>query len=171
VHIQDVFLTVAAMMIVRANFLGCDPPRMILNRQFRNTNQSAAEIVGRSLFGKSEGLAMKVSAVAALLILASTPAFAATVTPKEAANHIGENVTVEGVAYTHVARSGSAAFLDLGGRYPNHDFAAVIFRSRMGAFGDISRYEGKVVDVTGRVQEYDGKPEIVLIDTSQLRLK
>lgn len=102
-------------------------------------------------------------------LLAASPAFAATISAQEAAQHIGETATVEGVAHVHVASS--ASFLDIGAAYPNQPFQAVIFPTRAPAFGDLNRYDGKVVDVTGRIRDYKGKPEIILSDPSQLRMK
>ncbi len=102
-------------------------------------------------------------------LLSSSPALAAAITPQEAASHIGQTVTVEGVAHVHVART--AAFLDMGGAYPNEDFQAVVFPDHAGAFGDLNRYDGKTVDVTGKIREYRGTPEIVLDNPSQLRVR
>lgn len=105
----------------------------------------------------------------AATLLAASPAFAVTISAQEAAQHIGETVTVEGVANVHVANS--ASFLDLGGAYPNEVFQAVIFPSRAKAFGDLNGYNGETVDVTGRIRAYNGKPEIILNDPIQLRMK
>jgi hypothetical protein len=64
----------------------------------------------------------------------------------------GRSVTVEGVAYVHV--KSSAAFVDMGGDFPNQTFQAVIFPNRQAAFGDLNRFNGKTDDVTGPVRDY-----------------
>ena len=64
-----------------------------------------------------------------------------------------------------------ATFIDLGGRYPNEKFTGVIFTSDAGAFSNVSAYEGRTVDITGTVQLYRGRPEIVLKSPSQIRSK
>ena len=102
-------------------------------------------------------------------ILSSSPALAATITPQDAASHIGQTVTVEGVAHVHVART--ATFIDMGGTYPNEAFQAVAFPDHASGFGDLMRYDGKTVDVTGQVREYNGIPEIILDKPSQLRAR
>ena len=110
--------------------------------------------------------------IEALLVgfaLVVSPASAATIAPKDAVSHIGQNVTVEGVASVHV--SPNATFIDIGGRYPRQEFTAVIFKERQGVFGDVVHYDGKVVDVDGTVRMYRGKPEIILLDPSELRAK
>lgn len=106
--------------------------------------------------------------VAAALFFTS-PAIAATISAQEAGRHIGETVTVEGVAHVHAASS--ASFLDIGGEYPNEPFQAVIFPNRVPAFGDFNRYDGRTVNVTGQIRDYKGKPEVILSDPGQLHMK
>ena len=49
------------------------------------------------------------------------------ITPEAAASHVGENATIKGVvAEVYRSRSG-ITLLDMGGRYPDNPFAAVIF--------------------------------------------
>lgn len=117
---------------------------------------------------QKEGRLVRTYFIAAALFAAS-PAVAATISAQEAGRHIGETAMVEGVAHVHVASS--ASFLDIGAAYPNQPFQAVIFPNRASAFGDLNRYDGKVVDVTGRIRDYKGKPEIILNDPSQLRMR
>ena len=112
---------------------------------------------------------IKGSITLTLLILAPYPATAATISPNEAAAHVGQNVTVEGVATVHVSRN--ATFIDIGGKYPHEALSAVIFKKRQTVFGDVTRYDGKVVDVEGSVRMYRGKPEIILYDPSEIRAK
>gem|GEM_PF-5954460 len=47
----------------------------------------------------------------------------------------------------------------------------MVFGERQAVFGDLTRYDGKIVDVAGTVRMYRGKPEIILIDPSELRAK
>lgn len=85
-----------------------------------------------------------------------------------AARYVGQTVTVEGtVANVTVLRTGTT-FLNFGAAYPNQTFTAVIFRSAASRFPNPQQWEGKRVRVTGKVQPYRGKPEIILNDTSQL---
>lgn len=102
-----------------------------------------------------------------LILISASPALAGTYSPQEAGKHIGEMAAVEGVAHVHV--KSSATFLDMGHDYPNQDFVAVIFPNRTRAFGDLMRYDGKVVNVTGKIREYMGGPEIILDAPDQLR--
>jgi len=112
--------------------------------------------------------------VAALLVAASLPfgraaSQAPTVPDSEAATHVGQTVTVEGlVAAVHVSRSGTV-FLNFGRPYPSQTFTAVIFRAAAERFPDPPQWEGRRVRVTGEVRLYHGQPEIVLTAPSQLQ--
>jgi len=105
------------------------------------------------------------SAVAAL------PARAQTIGPAETKAHVGQPVTVEAaITDVHTARSG-ATFIDMGGQFPDNEFVAVIFADDAAKFPNASSLEGKTVTITGTVQMYQGKPEIVLKSASQLKTK
>jgi hypothetical protein len=59
--------------------------------------------------------------------------------------------------------------LDLGKAYPNAVFTAVVYRENRAKFGTPeTSLRGKRICVTGKISDYEGKPEIVLTDPSQL---
>jgi DNA/RNA endonuclease YhcR with UshA esterase domain len=108
-------------------------------------------------------------AFAAAPALAQTPA--QPIAAAEAMAHVGQSVTVEGaVSNVFVGRSG-VTLLDIGGRYPDNPFTAVIFAADAGKFPDVKTLGGKTVDVSGPVKLYKGKPEIVVSDAAQIRAK
>jgi hypothetical protein len=102
---------------------------------------------------------------------ASTTPAPGTYAPGEAVSHMGETKTVEGVVSEVFTSRRGDTFLDFGGRYPNEAFTGVIFRDDAGQFGDVSRLEGRTVDVTGEIKEYRGRPEIILSSREQLQAK
>lgn len=107
-------------------------------------------------------------ALAAAPSLAQTPAIAAA----DAKAHVGQTVTVEGVvAEVHTAASGRATFIDIGGRYPDNTFTAVIFSRDVTKFANVDALNGKTVDITGPVRLHNGKPEIILNDPGQIKAK
>ena len=109
---------------------------------------------------------------AAGLLLISTPVLAETIQPDEAPRHFGQVVTVEGlVSDVHHAASGRATFIDIGGRYPNNPFTAVIFLDDANKFPDVDTLEGKTVDITGTIKNYKNRPEIILNDANQVKVK
>ena len=74
------------------------------------------------------------------LTLATIPALAGTIAPNEAARHVGQSVTVEGVvSEVHHAASGREIFIDMGGRYPENVFTAVIFADDISKFPNVIR--------------------------------
>src|SRR5262249_52969769 len=93
------------------------------------------------------------------------PVVAAT----DAAAHVGQMATVQGVVVNvHISSKGNA-FLNFGHAYPDQVFSGVIFASSVAQFGDLTRYQGKQVQVTGQISLYKGKPEIILETPYQLR--
>jgi DNA/RNA endonuclease YhcR with UshA esterase domain len=117
---------------------------------------------------------MRRLALALLFAAMAAPALAQTppIAPAAAKDHVGEQVTIEGVvSEVHHAASGRATFIDIGGRYPNNPFAAVIFESDAGKFPNVDALDGKTIDITGRIRLYRGAPEIILNDPGQIKTK
>ena len=106
------------------------------------------------------------------LTLAPALARAETIAPSETRQHVGQSVTVEGVVVevNTTDRSG-LTFLDMGGRYPNNVFTAVILKEDASKFPDVKTLEGKTIDVTGTIKLYKGKTEVMLNDAGQIKLK
>jgi DNA/RNA endonuclease YhcR with UshA esterase domain len=115
---------------------------------------------------------MRTLVLALGLALMAAPALAETIAPDEAKAHVGQTVTVEGVvSEVHTAASGRATFIDMGGRYPNNTFTAVIFSGNASKFPNLDALNGKTVDVTGSVRLHNGRPEIILNDPGQIKAK
>lgn len=115
---------------------------------------------------------MKALILAFGLALTTIPAAAETIAPLEAKAHVGQIVTVEGtVSEVHHAASGKVIFIDMGGRYPNNAFAAVVFAEDASKFPNVDSLEGKIADISGSIRLYKGKPEIILNDPGQIKAK
>jgi DNA/RNA endonuclease YhcR with UshA esterase domain len=115
---------------------------------------------------------MKAFMLALLLTLTAAPALAETIPATEAKNHLDKDVTVEGVvSEVHHAASGRAIFIEIDGRYPSNPFSAVIFRDNFNKFPNVESVAGKTVDITGKIQDYRGRAEIILNDPAQLKVK
>jgi hypothetical protein len=110
-----------------------------------------------------------------LLLGASTTAHAASLTPDEAASHVGETATVCGTiaSTTYAAQAPMApTFLDIGRPYPNQIFSAIIFGNDRPKFGvPESSLRDKSVCVTGEIFLYQGAPKMMLRDPSQLSVQ
>jgi DNA/RNA endonuclease YhcR with UshA esterase domain len=97
---------------------------------------------------------------------------AAPLSPEDATGHIGEAATVCGVVasaeYEADAKS-QPTLLDLGKPSPNAIFTAVIYGDNRAKFGTPeTSLRGKRICVTGQISDYQGKPEIVLTEPSQV---
>ena len=106
-----------------------------------------------------------------VVLLSISPAIAETITPQEASDHIGSVEVVEGVVSQVSTSSGGTTFINFGGRYPNHVFYAVIFRKHADLFPGIYDLQGKAVAVSGTVELYKGKPQIVVTSPDQVELR
>lgn len=116
---------------------------------------------------------ISVAVVAALGITVSSiaPARAETIGVADAKAHVGQTVTLEAaVNDVRTLRSGMT-FIDVGGRYPDNEFTAVIFASDAGKFPNVGALGGKTVAISGAVQLYQGKPEIILKTADQIKAK
>jgi len=97
--------------------------------------------------------------------IAQTPA---TYSATEAAKHVGETATVTGkVDGFHQSGKGNI-FLNMGGAYPNQTFTAFIPSGSASLFSNAAQYEGKTVSVSGKIQLYKGKPEIIVTSPGQI---
>ena len=92
----------------------------------------------------------------------------ATYTPEEAAKHVGETATMtDKVDGFHQSGKGNI-FLNMGGKYPNQAFTAFIPSGSAAQFPNAQQYDGKTLAVTGKIQLYKGKPEIIVNSPSQI---
>ena len=104
-------------------------------------------------------------------VLAAVSARAETISPADVKAHAGQTVTVEAaISDVHTGRSG-VTFIEVGGRYPDNDFTAVIFAADAAKFPNASTLDGKTVVISGQVQLYQGRPEIILKSADQLKAK
>jgi DNA/RNA endonuclease YhcR with UshA esterase domain len=108
---------------------------------------------------------------AAVALLLTNPAQAETISPQDAARHIGKETTVEGVVSEVSSSAGGTTFINFGGRFPNHIFYAVIFRSSAKQFSGVRKLKGKTVAVSGVLKLHKGKPQIILSDPNQIEVR
>ena len=99
---------------------------------------------------------------------AAAPVSAGTIDYTEAKEHVGEQASVTGVMVKAYTSKSGTLFLDFCASYKTCSFSGVIFADDVKAFGDLSRYEGQHVTLTGTISSYQGRAEIKLSDPSQL---
>lgn len=93
----------------------------------------------------------------------------AVISPLEASDYMGKYVTVKGIV-VDIYKSDKVAYLNFVEKYPNNPFTGVIFANKFEEFGDITKYEGTHVEVSGRVSTFRGKPQMILDKLSQIKI-
>lgn len=113
------------------------------------------------------------AAFAVLAALAAGPAAAADpITTGEAAQHAGENATVVGVLNGyHFGGKKRPTYWNIDGVYPNNAFTVLIPADVAYKFPNVGPLIGKKLAITGTIQLYDGKPEIVVKDLTQVQVE
>lgn len=100
------------------------------------------------------------------------PASAADLQAADAAHHVGETATVCGAvasAKYDADLKSQPTFLDFEKPYPDQVFTVVIFGSDRAKFGaPESSLRGKRICVTGKIQDRNGLPQMILNDPKQL---
>lgn len=106
----------------------------------------------------------------AISIVLSTAAFADNISYRDVSQYVGQTVTVVGkVSQVSTGNSG-AIFINFGGRFPNHTFYGVIFRKNVGLFPGVRDLTSHTVELTGKIQIYKGKPQIVVRSSGQIQV-
>jgi hypothetical protein len=112
-------------------------------------------------------------AILFVLALGVTTAEEAKMTGAEASRHAGESGTVCGkVAGTrYIERAAKQpTFLNFDKPYPDHSFTVVIFGENRSKFGKPEEdYQDKDLCASGKIILFQGKPEIVASEPSQLK--
>lgn len=113
-------------------------------------------------------------AILVLLLIVPKGSLAGAIPSAQAKDHVGETATVCGkVVDARYQESGShATFLNFDKPYPNQTFTAFVPAESRAKVGAPERdYKDKDTCVTGKIQDYEGKPEIIVTDPQQLKLK
>jgi hypothetical protein len=133
--------------------------------------------VNIDLAQKNRDLVKKLSTVFLNELIKQKVLYAETVIRLEdAAQHVGDTITVCGKIFT--ARylenvDSKPTLLNMGAAYPNQLLTLVIYEADRKIFADTpeSFYRGKEVCVTGKIELYQNKPQIVLRAKEQLIVK
>jgi DNA/RNA endonuclease YhcR with UshA esterase domain len=89
---------------------------------------------------------------------------------KDAKGKVGETITIE-AKVAEVNKTEKIVRINLGARFPKQELTLVIFSSNFSKFDDVEKLEGKTVRVTGKVSEYQKRPQIVLDVKEQLKVQ
>ena len=92
---------------------------------------------------------------------------------EEAYQYVGETITVEGPVVSVPDNPGERrTFIDIGETWPNKNrISCLIWEEDLPEFNDMEEYDGKVVHVSGKIEEYNGVVQIVLRSRDQLEIQ
>ena len=88
----------------------------------------------------------------------------------EAAQYVGKKVEVRGLVVSVTTSPLGTAFINFGKEYPDQTFAGFIAAgSKMGTDQRIDMLQGKTIGIIGIIELYQGKPEIEVTATDQIK--
>ncbi len=94
----------------------------------------------------------------------------AVIKDSEAIQYVGKNVEVRGFVISVTTSPLGTAFIIFGREYPNQTFAGFIAAgTKLAADQRIAMLQGKIIGITGTIELYQGKPEIEVISTDQIK--
>lgn len=88
---------------------------------------------------------------------------------QSAPKHIGATKCVTGKVLKVTRTSQGTTFLNFCEDFRTCPFQVVVFRGDLRSVGDVRQLEGRVIEIQGDVQMYDGRPEIILRRPRQLK--
>lgn len=90
------------------------------------------------------------------------------ITAKDINQHIGDSLNVTGFV-AEVYLNDKVAYLNMENKFPKNIFSCAVFSSKFDVFGDLSKYKGKNIEVTGKISTYKNKPQIILNSKEQIK--
>ena len=99
----------------------------------------------------------------------SSPDASKKISAGQAAGYVGKSATVTGTVAQVTIRE-KLVYLNLDKPFPDSPFSAVIFAKNTNQFDNLPALKGKNVEIKGTVEEYRGKPQIVLEGKWQLKV-
>jgi len=87
----------------------------------------------------------------------------------EASQYYDESEVVTGKVEQVTIRP-NINFINLDGIGRDAPFTAIIFPDNADKFGDLDRFKGQNVEISGTVTEYHNKPEIILESPDQIKV-
>ena len=88
----------------------------------------------------------------------------------EAVRYVGKNVEVHGLVVSVTTSPLGTTFINFGRKYPNQTFAGFIAAgSKIATDQWIAELQGKIIVITGTIELRQGKPEIKIISTDQIK--
>jgi DNA/RNA endonuclease YhcR with UshA esterase domain len=108
--------------------------------------------------------------LAVLLLLLTSVGWSENCVPfDQAGDHIGKKVCISGKVLKVTQSESGSYFIDFCEDYRKCPFTVVVFRSNLKNIGDVTALAGKDIEISGKIEEWRGRAEIILKDAAQLR--
>ena len=105
----------------------------------------------------------------AFLALSPAKVFAAEcISFSEARHYIGKSQCVAGTVIHVKPGHNGVTFLDFCDDYEVCPFTVIVFAGDLRRVGDVRQLKGQSIQVRGKIEEYDGRAEIILKNSQQL---
>ncbi|MDP3468263.1 MAG: hypothetical protein Q8S11_08000 [Daejeonella sp.] len=104
------------------------------------------------------------------LLLIGIASFAQTkIATTDAWKHIGDSVLIQDQVYSVKVLDNGMTMLNLGGNFPNH-LLVVMIPAKLNALfpGKPDDVNGNIITITGKLINYNGKPEIIVSNQLQI---
>lgn len=133
-----------------------------------NTSISFACVCLRSLSPPYNSFVIAHYPLLAASVLLTTLAWPDCLPLAEARQHVGEIKCITGKVIRVKQGARGVHFLDFCDDFRLCPFTVVIFPSDLKSVGDVRQLQGRMIEIHGKVKEYDGRAEIVLEEYRQL---
>jgi hypothetical protein len=110
-----------------------------------------------------------ISKLAFLALLIPGVSSAGCIPFSQAQKHIGETQCVSGKVLHVEAGSQGTHYLRFCEDSASCSFSVVVFSDDLKSVGDVGQLQGKTIEIRGEVKEYDGRAEIILQKSGQLK--
>ena len=111
---------------------------------------------------------MRISTPICLLLLLTVLGAAECLPIQRAPQRIGDSVCIAGRVFEVKEGPSGTTFLNFCPDYRTCPFTVVVFPRDLAHVGDVRHLAGKEIQIHGKIQAYDGRPEIVLREARQL---
>jgi hypothetical protein len=122
-----------------------------------------------------EHFAMRIRLLIAILALLLCAILARADKPivikdSEAIHYVGKEIEVRGRVASVTTSPLGTAFINFGGEYPNQTFAGFIAAwSSLAKDQRLTMIQGKIISISGTIELREGKPEINVVSTDQIK--
>lgn len=120
------------------------------------------------MWALAPGVALRFALLAFIFFFTGRAPASDCVPFSDARHYIGKTHCVTGtIIHVKPGRNG-VTFLDFCDDYQVCPFTVIVFANDLGKVGDVTQLQGRSIQIRGKIEEYDGRAEIILRKPEQL---